>query len=229
MIQSTGVDGCEEFGEVVVEVVEDLIGRRALLARRCWWLPELHTSIVFEDAFDDKLFSQQYKEKQRSRTCARPPSQPTERTCLTPTPPPAPGTALNASPGAGVKAGPERAKGHPEGLALTPARTAPHSRGREQQQPSVSVPFDKLRAHCSPFDKLRAQGFARPSTSSGHRALLALRQAQGTGLCSPFDKLRAQGFARPSTSSGHRALLALRQAQGTGLCSPFDKLRAHRY
>jgi hypothetical protein len=30
--------------------------------------------------------------------------------------PPAPGIAFNASPGAGVKAGSERAKGHPEGL-----------------------------------------------------------------------------------------------------------------
>src|SRR6476646_4494381 len=46
--------------------------------------------------------------------------------------PPAPGIALNASPGAGVKAGPEPAKGHPEGLALTPARTAPHCHSREQ-------------------------------------------------------------------------------------------------
>ena len=51
--------------------------------------------------------------------------------------------ALNAPPGAGVKAGPEPAKGHPEGLALTPARTAPHCQSREQVKPSVSVPFDK--------------------------------------------------------------------------------------
>ena len=35
--------------------------------------PSCMRPIVFEDAFDDKLFSQQNKEKQRSRTCARPP------------------------------------------------------------------------------------------------------------------------------------------------------------
>jgi len=32
-------------------------------------------------------------------------------------------------------------------LALTPARTAPHCQNREQEEPSASVPFDKLRAH----------------------------------------------------------------------------------
>ena len=31
-----------------------------------------------------------------------------------------------------MKAGPELAKGHPKGSALTPARTAPHSKSREQ-------------------------------------------------------------------------------------------------
>ena len=41
VIKAAGVDGCEEFGEVVVEVVEDLIGRRARFARRCWWSPRV--------------------------------------------------------------------------------------------------------------------------------------------------------------------------------------------
>ena len=127
--------------------------------------------------------------KKEIKTGTRPPSQPTPNPS-TPIPPPAPGTAF-ASPGAGVKAGPERAKGHPEGLALTPARTAPHFEKpgaaaaigisaalRQAQGTGLCSPFDKLRAHCSPFDKLRAQGFARPSTGSGH-------------------------IARPSTGSGH--------------------------
>ena len=82
--------------------------------------------------FENKLFSQQYKGNLRSKL-------PADRSKLnprpnpsTPIPPPAPGIAFNAPPGAGVKAGPEPAKGHPEGLALTPARTAPHCQSREQ-------------------------------------------------------------------------------------------------
>ena len=53
---------------LLFEVVEGLIQPTALFARRCWWVPELHASIVFEDAFDNKLFSQQNKEKQRSKS-----------------------------------------------------------------------------------------------------------------------------------------------------------------
>jgi hypothetical protein len=75
VIESTGVDGSKEFGEVVVEVVEDVIGRRALVARRCCWVPEFHTSILFEDVFDNKLFSQQYNEKQNQNR--HPTAQPT--------------------------------------------------------------------------------------------------------------------------------------------------------
>ena len=57
VIQSTGADGCEEFGEVVVELVEDVIGRRVRCAH-CCWIPEFHAFIVFEDVFEIKLFSQ---------------------------------------------------------------------------------------------------------------------------------------------------------------------------
>jgi hypothetical protein len=40
----------------------------------------LHTSIVFEDAFDNKLFSQQNNEKQRSKPALDRPSQPPDQT-----------------------------------------------------------------------------------------------------------------------------------------------------
>ena len=65
--------------------------------------------------------------KKEIKTCTRPPKPTHDRTSPHPFPALLPAIALNASPGAGVKAGPEPAKGHPEGLALTPARTAPHS------------------------------------------------------------------------------------------------------
>jgi hypothetical protein len=91
------------------------------------------------------------------------------------------------------------AAGHPQGLALTPARTAPHSpeAGSRGQRHQDEVPFDRLRAHTppAPFDRLRAHfASARPSTSSGHTSHpRALRQAQGTSTqC-------------PSTSSGHNS------------------------
>ena len=121
-----------KLGEAVFEGVEGLIQPTARFARRCCWVPELHASIVFEDAFDNKLFSQQNNEKQRSKPALDRPSQPTAQTPRHPFPLLLPVIAFTASPGAGVKAGPEPAKGHPEGLALTPARTAPHCQSREQ-------------------------------------------------------------------------------------------------
>jgi len=39
-------------------MVEGLIQPTARFARRCCGIPEFHASIVFEDAFDNELFSQ---------------------------------------------------------------------------------------------------------------------------------------------------------------------------
>ena len=58
VIKSAGFDGCDQLGEAVVEGVEGLIQPTALVTRRCWWVPEFHASIVFEEAFENKLFSQ---------------------------------------------------------------------------------------------------------------------------------------------------------------------------
>ncbi len=80
VIKSAGFDGVIKLGEAVVEGVEGLIEPTARVARRCCGIPELHASIVFEDVFDDKLFSQQYKEKQRSKPAPDRPSQPTDQT-----------------------------------------------------------------------------------------------------------------------------------------------------
>jgi hypothetical protein len=81
-----------------------------------------------------------------------------------------PAIVLFASPGAGSRL----AAGHPQGLALTPARTAPHCQSREQgvaemsalrqaQGPYPTAPFDKLRAqdHFNPEGSARScQGFS---------------------------------------------------------------------
>jgi hypothetical protein len=62
LIKTARFSGFHEFGEVVVELVEDRIQPATLSALVCCWFPEFHTSILFEYVFDDKLFSQQNKE-----------------------------------------------------------------------------------------------------------------------------------------------------------------------
>ena len=204
VIQSTGVDGCEEFGEVVVEVVEDLIGRRALLARRCWWLPELHTSIVFEDAFDDKLFSQQYKEKRDQELAPDRQANPLNEPLCTHSPSCSRHCLKRAARSWG-QGWPGACEGPPGGLGLDASED-----GATLEKPGAGAAD---RYQC-PSTSSGHRAIDCPSTSSGHidklgHLLCALRQAQGTLVSVPFDKLRAQ------------ALIALRQAQGT-----FDKLRA---
>ena len=56
VIKPAGFDGCDQFGEVVVELVEDSLQHRALVAFSCCGVPELHTPIVFEDVFDASGF-----------------------------------------------------------------------------------------------------------------------------------------------------------------------------
>ena len=51
-------DGRDQLGEAVFEVVEGRIQPTARFARRCCGVPEFHASTIFEDMFDDKLFSQ---------------------------------------------------------------------------------------------------------------------------------------------------------------------------
>jgi len=70
---------------------------------------------------------------------------------------------------------------------LTPARTAPHSRNREQEESSVSAPLDKLRAHGDevPFDKLRAHCTRCSSTWP----LIRMRNAEVTVVESLADQL----------------------------------------
>jgi len=58
VIKPAGFDGGDQLGETVFEGVEDHIEPTARVTRRCCGVPEFHTSIVFEDAFEDKRFSQ---------------------------------------------------------------------------------------------------------------------------------------------------------------------------
>jgi hypothetical protein len=58
LVKSAGFEGVDQVGEGCVDVVEGLIEPTARFARRCCWIPEFHASIVFEDAFENKLFSQ---------------------------------------------------------------------------------------------------------------------------------------------------------------------------
>jgi hypothetical protein len=62
MVKPAGFDGADQVGECCIEGVEGLIHYRALVAFWCCGIPEFHAPIVFESLFDDKLFSQQYKE-----------------------------------------------------------------------------------------------------------------------------------------------------------------------
>jgi hypothetical protein len=78
LFKPTGFNCFHEFGEVVVQLVEDHIQPAALSALGCWWFPEFHAPILFEDVFDDKPFSQQNKEKQWPRTCTEPPNPNTQ-------------------------------------------------------------------------------------------------------------------------------------------------------
>ena len=64
LIKPAGFDGRDQFGEVVVELVEDSLHHRALVAFSCCEVPELHASMILESVFDDKPFSQQNKENQ---------------------------------------------------------------------------------------------------------------------------------------------------------------------
>jgi hypothetical protein len=57
-------------------LVEDRIQPSALCALNCWF-PEFHTSILFEYVFDDKLFSQQNKEKLHPKPARNRRTQPT--------------------------------------------------------------------------------------------------------------------------------------------------------
>ena len=57
LIQTAAVHCFDEFGEVGVEFVEDHIQPTALRRRGCW-IPELHTCILFEYAFDSKQVPQ---------------------------------------------------------------------------------------------------------------------------------------------------------------------------
>ena len=63
LLKPTRFNRFHEFGQVIVESVEDHIQPAAFNALVCCWIPEFHTSILFEDVFDDKPFSQQNKEK----------------------------------------------------------------------------------------------------------------------------------------------------------------------
>jgi hypothetical protein len=60
LIKTAALDRVEEFGIHVVESVQDHIQRGALSAFNHIVIPELHTSLLFEDVFDSK-FSQQNK------------------------------------------------------------------------------------------------------------------------------------------------------------------------
>lgn len=62
VIKPAGFDGCDQFGEVVVELVEDSIHHRAPVGFGCCGVPEFHTSIVLEYVFDGNWFSQLNKE-----------------------------------------------------------------------------------------------------------------------------------------------------------------------
>ena len=151
------------------------------------------------------------------------------------------GTLLALRQAQGTVARPSTSSGHRALLALRQAQGTGLCCPSTSSGHRVCSPFDKLRASCSPFDKLRAQGFARPSTSSGHIAIDCPSTGSGhiaidcpstssghmidcpsTGsghscVGSPFDRLRAQCVAGPSTGSGRSRAIgcALRQAQGT--------------
>jgi len=56
LIKSARFNCFQEFGEHLVAFVEDHIKPAALSALLCWWFPEFHAPILFEDVFDDKPF-----------------------------------------------------------------------------------------------------------------------------------------------------------------------------
>jgi hypothetical protein len=62
VVKPAGFDGADQVGECCIEGVEGLIHYRALVAFWCCGVPEFHAPIVFEDVFDAKCVSQQYKE-----------------------------------------------------------------------------------------------------------------------------------------------------------------------
>jgi hypothetical protein len=57
LIKSAVFGGVDEVGECGIEGVEGHLHRTALFALVWYAVPELHTDIIFEDAFDDKAFS----------------------------------------------------------------------------------------------------------------------------------------------------------------------------
>jgi hypothetical protein len=57
LIKSTGLDGFDQTVQSGVEGIQGHIQRTALSALVCCWIPEFHTSILFEYTFYDKPFS----------------------------------------------------------------------------------------------------------------------------------------------------------------------------
>jgi hypothetical protein len=65
-----------EFGEVVVEFVEDHIQPATFRALVCCGNPRVPCTILFESVFDDKLFSQQNKESYHPKPAPNHSTQP---------------------------------------------------------------------------------------------------------------------------------------------------------
>ena len=58
LIKPTGFDGFDHTIQSIVEGIQGHIQPTALSALVRCWIPEFHTSILFESVFDDKPFSQ---------------------------------------------------------------------------------------------------------------------------------------------------------------------------
>jgi len=143
VIESTGVDGSKEFGEVVVEVVEDVIGRRALSRVVAVGSPSSILLFYSKMCSTTSCFPNNIT-KNRIKTGTRQPNQPLPEPLHTHSPS-CSRYCLKRVARSWVKAGPEPAKGHPQGLALTPARTAPHCHSREQSK--ITAPQCQSRVH----------------------------------------------------------------------------------
>jgi hypothetical protein len=134
LIKPTGFNLLDHIIESGVEGVEGHIEWAALVALSCVVVPEFHTSILFESVFDGKRFLNkirkidgQERALNRPTPTRTPPPHSAGMSCSC-TPDLLPAAAVAYRPELGSRL----AVGHPQGLALTPARTTPHSHSREQ-------------------------------------------------------------------------------------------------
>ena len=76
MLKPTGFNRFQQFGQVIVESVEDHIQPAAFSVLVCCWIPESHMNILFEYVFENKLVSQQNKESYTLEPAPNHPNQP---------------------------------------------------------------------------------------------------------------------------------------------------------